>query len=224
VGLPSTLVRGLLLACVGLSSATAAAQDSDDAGEAKEPARTNVFFEIGVGPGWFHAGAGSEVDGRTIKGVALATELALGGKLVPSFAIGAAYIRDDGFELSAQDELIDGDEVTLDGVSMTFGMLAFFADWHPIGDDGIHLRGAVGIGTLGSDYPVPSELGGGTSTVSDNIIGWSFGCGYHRRLVKNFSIGVLARLNFANFEHDGANQAVDVVVATPSLLLTLGIR
>jgi hypothetical protein len=224
VNLPRTLVRGLVLAGALLGSTTAAAQSSDADGEDEKPRRTNAFFEIGVGPGWFHAGAGSEVDGRTIEGIALATELALGGKLSRSFAIGGAYIRDDSFELSAQDEVIDGDEVTLDGVSMTFGMLAFFADWHPIGDDGIHLRGALGIGTMGADYPAPPGAGGGTTTASDNVIGWSFGCGYHRRVVRSFSIGVLARLNFAHFEHEGANRAVDVLVATPSLLLTLGLR
>jgi hypothetical protein len=229
VRLPNPLLRGLTFACVALSAATAAAQSgaaepgprAGDEGEAPAAARTNVFFEAAIGPGWLHVGAGSEDDERTLKGVTLATELALGGKISRRVAIGAAYIRDDSYELSARDELIDGDEPALDGVTTTFGMLAFFTDWHPIADDGIHLRAAIGIGTMSASYPNSAQLGGGTVDDGDGLIGWSFGVGYHRRVAGTFSVGVLARLNLADYEHQG-NRSAEVIVATPSLLLTLG--
>jgi hypothetical protein len=131
-------------------------------------------------------------------------------------AVGGAYLRDQVFGLEAHDEVIDGDEPTLDDVAFALWLLGVFVDVAVQSAPGLHFQGVAGFSGLSVDAP---------NRTSDSPFGVALnvGVGYDLQVGQHMALGALLRSTFAPLSvNEGSG--TDVNSFAPSLLLTATTR
>jgi hypothetical protein len=191
--------------------------DSDRGAEApRKPSK--LCLSLGIGGGYFHATSGTDRDTRRFSGGSLALQLALGGRVgkTRTVTIGGAYLRDQVFGLAAHDEVIDGDEPTLDQVAFGLWLLGLFVDVAVKPAPGLHFQGIAGFSGIQVDAP---------DRDADTPFGLAvnLGVGYDFEITQHFALGALLRNTFAPLSVDESN-GTDVTTLAPSLLLTATTR
>ena len=113
---------------------------------------------------------------------------------------------------------------SMSGVSTTGGKLSAtgigpFVDWYPDPAGGLHAEAALGLAVIsaskGDQFPVKDNNGNGFSLLAGVGYEWWFG--------EQVSLGVLARLQYAqaDVKGDGDTQSVTVKLVTPAVLASL---
>jgi hypothetical protein len=172
------------------------------------------FARLAVGPGLFRAGTGSSSDTRHFSGGAVSGELALGGTLGAGFVLGGSVLVNRVFALSSKDDVIDGDEPSLDGVSFTLDVLGMFADFYPDPKSGLDFHLFLGTGVLATTRPGNP----GVDDPSGLVV--SGGVGYDWFVAEQFSLGVHARLTAGtlNVVESVGSSTTSVTTLVPALL------
>ena len=178
---------------------------------------SRFFAHVALGGGYFHAGSGAQDDTRTFSGGTFSGQLALGGRIGGKTLVGGAYLHDQVLGLSSSDEVLDGDEPTLQGVAFSLWAIGFFADVPLQVDPGLHFQMLFGIGTLavarndGSDIDDPNGL----------LV--NFGVGYDFRVGRHLALGALLRASYSSQDVE-ENTGTNVLAFVPALLLTATTR
>jgi hypothetical protein len=178
---------------------------------------SRFFAHLALGAGYFHAGSGADDDTRTFSGGTVSGQLAMGGRIGGKTLIGGAYLHDEVLGLSARDEVLDGDEPTLQGVGFSLWAIGFFADVPLQVEPGLHFQMLFGIGTLavardeGSDIDDPNGL----------LV--NFGVGYDFRVGRHLALGALLRASYSSQDVE-ENNGTKVLAFVPALLLTATTR
>jgi hypothetical protein len=183
---------------------------------ARKPSK--LFFAAGVGGGYFHATSGNENDTRRFSGGSLALQLVLAGRAGKgrTVTVGGAYLRDQVFGLAAHDEVIDGDEPTLEEVAFGLWLLGLFVDVAVKSAPGLHFQGVAGFSGIQVDAPdrdADSPFG----------LALNLGVGYDFQVTQHLALGALLRNTFAPLSVNEFN-GTDVTTLAPSLLLTATTR
>jgi hypothetical protein len=155
----------------------------------------------------------------SVRGIASASELALGGAIRPGLILGGGFWTSS--VLSSERTLIDGstppDEVIAG--SGNFTLVGPFVDWYFDARRGLHLQGALGFATVrgwdlqeAQDNPDAVSVGGGIMV----------GLGYEWWVSEQWSLGVLARLTAiaAVQEDDQDDLWTHGIASTPSVLFS----
>jgi hypothetical protein len=195
----------------------AAPADRDRGADApRKPSK--LFLSAGVGGGYFHATSGNENDTRRFAGGSLALQLVLAGRTgnTRTVTVGGAYLRDQVFGLAAHDEVIDGDEPTLEEVAFGLWLLGLFVDVAVQSVPGLHFQGVAGFS--GIQVSAPDRDSDSPFGIALNL-----GVGYDFQVTQRLAVGALLRNTFAPLSVDEAN-GTDVSTLAPSLLLTATIR
>jgi hypothetical protein len=175
------------------------------------------FIRVSLGPGFFAGWSGTSPDTRHFTGVTMSLDVAVGGTPARGFVIGGAYQTAHAFALSAKDDVINGNEPSLDGVTFSLGALGVFADYYPDPEDGLHFLGFVGTGELA----VTRRNNTRTANPGGSVL--ALGGGYEWFIGPNLSLGVLARANLGILtvqETFSTGRDTNVTVFIPSLLAT----
>ena len=178
------------------------------------------FVRAAVGPGFFAGWSGTAPDTRHFTGVTMSVDLAVGGTPARGLIIGGAYQMAHVFALAAKDDVINGNEPSLNGVTFSLVALGVFADYYPDPEEGLHFLGFVGTGELGVSRPNNNNTG---TTASPGGVVVAAGGGYEWFVGQNLSIGVLARATLGLLsvqETFSTNQDTSVTAVIPSLLAT----
>jgi hypothetical protein len=172
-----------------------------------------------VGPGLFTANSGSSTDRRHFSGTTLSLQAMVGSTLVRAVAIGGAYFRDQVFNLSAKDDVINGNEPDLSRVTMWLDAFGFFIDGYPVSTVDVHLQGFMGFSILHTSRKDNANVDDPTGILV------SVGGGYTWPLGEHGSFGVMARLSYAGLQvSETFNTSTTVRVLIPSVLATITMR
>ena len=162
--------------------------------------------------------SGADADTRRFSGGSFALQLVMAGRTGKkrTLAFGGAYLHDQVFALSSKDEVVDGDEPSLDNVSMALWLLGFFVDVAMQPEPGLHFQAIAGFG--GMNVVAPSRD-------TDDPFGLAFnlGVGYDLSVGRYLSLGALLRTTVAPLDVD-ESQGTTVTSLAPSLLLTATTR
>lgn len=181
------------------------------------PAKPSRFFaHLALGGGYFHASSGAQEDRRVFSGGTFSGQLAMGGRVGRKTLIGGAYLHDQVLGLSSTDEVIDGDEPTLEGVSFALWAIGFFADIPVQVEPGLHFQMLLGIGTL-----AVARNGGNVDDPNGLLV--NLGVGYDFRVGQHLALGALLRASYSPQDVDEIS-GTSVLVFAPALLLTATTR
>lgn len=197
------------------SRAPVATSAPSDVGGTPYRAKPSGFFaHLALGGGYFHAGSGADDDRRTFSGGTFSGQLAMGGRIAGKTLVGGAYLHDEVLGLSSSDEVLDGDEPTLQGVGFSLWAIGFFADV-PLGvEPGLHFQMLLGVGTLA--VARPDE---GNDVDDPNGLLVNLGVGYDFRVGRHLALGALLRASYSSQDVE-ENNGTDVLAFVPALLLT----
>jgi hypothetical protein len=143
-------------------------------------------------------------------------ELSIGGTPRPGIVLGGAVLVNKVFALSSKDDIIDGNEPTLNGVSFSLNALGAFADFYPDPEGGLDLHGFVGVGKLATTRPGPSNIDDPGGVIL------SAGVGYEWFVAEELSVGVHARITGGSLdvtETGNPSSTTTVTVLVPALLV-----
>lgn len=174
------------------------------------------FFRFAAGPGLFRAASGTSPDNRHFSGGTVHLEAAIGLTPAKGFVVGLAYLRSMVFSLTSRDDVIDGDEPTLEDVAFTVSTGGVFVDIYPDPKSGLHVGGFLGVGSLltgreGIDVPSGATL---------SAMG-----GYEWFVADQWSLGVIARATVGFYDVSETSSFVstsnrtDVSFFVPALLM-----
>jgi hypothetical protein len=178
---------------------------------------SRFFAHLALGAGYFHASSGAQEDRRTFSGGTFSGQLAMGGRIGRKTLIGGAYLHDEVFGLSSSDEVLDGDEPKLQGVSFALWAIGFFADVPVAVDPGLHFQMLLGIGTLA----VARDDAGDIDDPSGLLV--NLGVGYDFRVGRHLALGALLRASYSPQDVE-ENSGTNVLAFVPALLLTATTR
>jgi hypothetical protein len=173
------------------------------------------FARLAVGPGLFRAWTSTSPDTRHFSGGAVAGELSLGGTPGKGFVIGGSVLLNSVFALSSKDDVIDGDEPSLAGVSFSLDAVGPFVDFYPDPKSGLDFHFFLGTGWLATTRP------GAPNVDEPSGIVVSGGGGYDWFVAEQLSLGVHARLTVGSLsvnESSGAT-STSVTALVPALLV-----
>jgi hypothetical protein len=178
---------------------------------------SRFFAHLGLGGGYFHASSGVPEDRRAFSGGTLSGQLAMGGRIGQKTLIGGAYLHDEVLGLSSSDEVLDGDEPTLRGVSFSLWAIGFFADIPVEIDPGLHFQMLLGIGTLAVARDEASDIDDPSGLLVN------LGVGYDFRVGRHLALGALLRASYSPQDVE-ENSGTSVLAFVPALLLTATTR
>jgi hypothetical protein len=203
---------GIQLACV-LFVLACAAHAAAEPGQPSPPKRSRFHAGFGAGPGLLVAHSGVASDTRSFSGGSVSFAVLMGGRIGRHFVLGGAYLRDQIFSLSSKDERVDGDEPDLSGISFAYSAIGVLGEVYFMERGGPRLELFVGQGFL--------DVRGRSSSRVDDPSGalLSAGAGYDFAVSPDVSLGVLLRVNSAQFEVRESN-GTDVDSLIPALLFT----
>jgi hypothetical protein len=176
-----------------------------------------LFMRLAVGPGLFQGSSGTSPDSRSFSAGSVSIDAAIGGAPGRGFILGAAFQTNRFFSLSSSDDIVDGDEPDLSGVSFSVSGLSIFADYYPEPTDGLHFLGSLGLGWLDVSRP------GSSADRSPNGPLLGLGGGYEWFVGPNISLGVLLRGSLGLFsvrETTPSGVSTSVTAFIPALLAT----
>ena len=176
-----------------------------------------VFARLAVGPGLFQGSAGNAPDSRSFSAGSVTIDAAFGGSPGRGFVIGGAFQTNRFFSLSSADDIQDGDEPDLSGVSFSVTGVSVFADYYPDPVDGLHVLASIGLGWL------DVSRSGDTSEKSPSGPLLGLGGGYEWFVGPNISFGVLLRGSLGLFsvkETTTSSTSTSVTAFIPALLAT----
>lgn len=200
------------LACV-LGFLACASHAAAEPGPASPPKRSKFHAGFGAGPGLLVAHSGAASDTRSFSGGSVSFGVSIGGRIGRHFVLGGAYLRDQIFSLSSKDERVDGDEPDLDGISFAYSAIGVLGEIYFMERGGPRLELFVGQGFL--------DVRGRSSTRIDDPSGALLGAGvgYDFPVSPDVSLGVLLRVNSAQFDVNESS-GTDVDSLIPALLFT----
>lgn len=143
-------------------------------------------------------------------------EISIGGTPSPGVVLGGAVLVNKVFALSSKDDVIDGDEPTLDGVSFSLNALGAFLDFYPNPKSGLDFHAFVGVGKLATTRPGPTNIDDPGGVIL------SGGVGYEWFIAEELSLGVHARLTGGSLdvsETGNSTSTTTVTVLVPALLV-----
>lgn len=175
-----------------------------------------LFARLSVGPGLFQGSAGTAPDSRSFSAGSISIDAAFGGSPGRGFVLGGAFQTNRFFSLSSVDDIEDGDEPDLSGVSFSVTGVSVFADYYPDPVDGLHFLASVGLGWL----DVSRSGDSADKSPSGPLLG--LGGGYEWFVGPNISLGVLLRGSLGLFSVKETNtaQSTSVTAFIPALLAT----
>ncbi|MGC4092879.1 MAG: hypothetical protein QM756_34340 [Polyangiaceae bacterium] len=158
------------------------------------------YLRLGLGGGFF-AGRiaytwvenGERTSSITSHGGGVAFEFAMGGTVAPGLVIGGGIYSSSAqhanwnIPSSLSDKLATG---TIEGGQGSIGLLGVIVDYYPNPQQGFHVQGGLGIGTLTFEadklFPLAKWAGGGGGAM--------VGVGYEFWVSSQWSIGGIARV------------------------------
>jgi hypothetical protein len=176
-----------------------------------------LFMRLAVGPGLFQGSSGTSPDSRSFSAGSISIDAAIGGAPGRGFILGAAFQTNRFFSLSSSDDIEDGDEPDLSGVSFSVSGLSIFADYYPEPTDGLHFLTSLGLGWLDVSRPGASE----ERSPNGPLLG--LGGGYEWFVGPNISLGILLRGSLGLFsvrETTATGASTSVTAFIPVLLAT----
>jgi hypothetical protein len=179
---------------------------------------SKLFSSLALGGGYFHASSSGSADKRTFAGGTVAGQLVLGGRVGKSrmMTIGGVYLRDQVVGLSAEDEVIDGDEPNLEQVAFGLWILGLFSDFAVQQAPGLHFQLVAGLSGL--EVSEPGRDGENPFGLAVNAgVGYDFGVSRH------VALGALLRATYAPLDVHEQN-GTTVTSFVPALLLTATTR
>jgi hypothetical protein len=156
----------------------------------------------------------------SVTGGGLVLELKLGGTLGRGFVLGGGI--EGGAFPSPQVKLSDGTAVTGTNSTVDVSMIGPFIDYYFDPSEGLHLQALVGYGVIS----VSSQNANGTTTSGSSPAGLALSVGFGDEwwVGEQWSIGVLARLQYLSAKNDQSILGVDFTdhnsVIVPGLLAT----
>jgi hypothetical protein len=166
-----------------------------------------------LGPGLFRAWTDNSSDTRRFSGGTVDVELSIGGTPGKGFVLGGSVLVNKVFALSSKDDIIDGDEPSLNGVGFSLNALGVFADFYPDPKGGLDFHAFLGAGTLVTSRP------GNLSVDDPSGILLSGGVGYDWFVAEQLSLGVHARLTGGSLSVRETTTSTGVAVLVPALLV-----
>jgi hypothetical protein len=175
------------------------------------------YFRAAVGASFL---ASSSVSSSTlsqdisVSGTGAGLELSAGTTVGRGIVVGGGIY---GHSVSSPSYSMTGASAT--GGSLTATGIGPFVDWYPNPASGWHAEGVIGLGFIkaskGNQFPTQDYSGTGVLL--------SAGGGYEWWLGEQLSLGVLARLQYAqaDVKADGSTQSATMKLFTPALLASL---
>ena len=143
------------------------------------------YIRLGIGGGGIFGNVKTPSSDTSVSAGGVALELAFGGTPFPGLAIGGGIY---GLSTTGQASVSqNGQTATIDRA--TVSMLGLFVDWYPNPKDGWHIQGAVG--------PTAVRFSSGNE-LSGTGFGAMFGGGYEWFVSEQWSLGILARVQYAS--------------------------
>lgn len=203
------------------AGATTPLTPSADQAASAAPARAREkrFVVSGsIGPGLFFSQSGASGDTRRYTGTTLSLALQVGAHVVPNFAFGAAYLREQVYDLAVTDSAPSATSPSVADLFFNLNTLAVFGDYTlPLALPVLHVEGYVGYAIFGVSGR--SSSADGVATPSGALF-----CGAVRGELPWSSplrLGLTARVSWAPLNvNERLGTHVNVVV--PALLLTVG--
>jgi hypothetical protein len=182
----------------------------------KAPYTHDGFFLRGaVGPGLFRAWTGG-ADTRHFSGGTVSGEISMGGTPGKGFVFGGSLLLNKVFALSSHDDIVDGDEPSLDGVGFSLNAFGVFADFYPDPKGGLDFHLFLGLGTLVTTRPNDRNLDQPTGALL------SAGVGYDWFVGPQLSLGVHARVSGGNLDvNETATGDRTVTTLVPAILFAV---
>lgn len=153
----------------------------------------------------------------SLRGMALASELAVGGTVARGFVLGggiySASVQAHSFELvrgEVPSELQRPDN---------FSVIGLMGDWYFRPESGLHAQAALGVAALTGVGPEPPRIRDRRSAVGGGLM---LGVGYEWWIASEWSFGILGRVTAALLtEEDGTGARwFHAAAAGPSVLFT----
>jgi hypothetical protein len=169
-----------------------------------------------VGPGLFRAWTDASPDTRRFSGGTVDVEISVGGTPARGFVLGGSVLVDKVFGLSSKDDVVNGNEPTLDGISFSLNALGVFADFYPDPEGGLDFHGFIGLGKLATTRPGPSNVDDPGGMILSGGVGYDWFVG------RETSVGVHVRLTGGSLdvsETGNSNNTTTVTVLVPALLV-----
>lgn len=182
---------------------------------ADDAARTHdgFYLRLGLGPGYLNdtgklSLAGTNFD-FSVKGSGLVNEILLGGTPAPGLVIGG------GFQSASfrHPTVRLGDLSSDANQAVLVGSIGGFLDYYPDPIDGLHFQGFLGFATLSSQ-----DRQGRSSTRNPAGLALSAGLGYEWFVSRDWSIGVLGRVQYVRAKLSEADLEETDSVLVPGLL------
>lgn len=174
---------------------------------------SRIYLQLGVGPGLFRAHNSSISDERHFTGGSVSGHFVVGGRAGRIVALGAAYVHDQIFSLSAKDELIDGDEPNLEHTNIGIDSLGFFTDLSVPSARGLHFPLYMGFSVLSQHTGDDSRSSEATLLMLGGGVGYEFDVGSH------FYLGGLLRASVGDYKMREIN-GTEITCFVPALMLT----
>jgi hypothetical protein len=151
------------------------------------------YLSMGLGAGyaWSDVSKAPVFGDLSAKGAGVALELALGGTVADGLVIGGGLYTTSVSRLRWKRTISDGD-ASQQGDQGSVALLGVFIDYYPNPKDGLHVQGALGIGTL--NYERDSSTGVPPETWAGGGGGAMLGVGYEAWVASQWSLGGVLRV------------------------------
>jgi len=178
---------------------------------ADEKTHDGFYLQLAGGFGYLSSTAESGGYSVTYSGVALPSQLLLGGTLGGGFVLGGGFFGD---YVPAPNAEQSGGGVTVSGslndVTLTLIGIGPFMDFYPDPKGGLHFQGLVGFGAMEATFQGNSGGSDPTGVVL------SLGVGHDWWVGREWSIGVMGRFVYAPLSLNG----IDYSTIAPAVLAT----
>ncbi len=151
------------------------------------------YLRLGLGAGFLASSLDAPIGKISARGGGLALEFSLGGTVADGLVIGGGLWVAGTSSVTLKGNFPGSPR---DGGNASLGLLGVLADYYPNPNEGFHVQGGLGIGTLSfeKNVAIMTPLNMAVENWSGGGGGAMLGVGYEFWVGKQWSIGGLARL------------------------------